>query len=94
MTNKVLDFIARRFSQNCHWLDGNCYYFAQILKSRFPKGDIYYDVIWGHFLFKLDDVYYDWSGIAQKVRTPIKWDTFETEYDKLQYGQIVKACIM
>jgi len=33
-------------------------YFAIILKDRFPDGEIYYDVWNGHFIFKLEDIYY------------------------------------
>ena len=94
MEDKILDFIHRRFPSDCKWLEGNCYYFAQILKTRFPDGEIYYDVIWGHFLFKMNEKYYDWSGISTMVKKPIRWATFEQEYDKAQYKQIVKGCIL
>lgn len=92
--NKVLEFIKRRFATDSRWLEGNCYYFAQILKLRFPEGEIYYDVIWGHFLFKLEDTFYDWSGESTMVMRPIKWDTFEKDYDRAQYHQIIKACVL
>ena len=36
---QILAFIKRRFSQDCNWIDGNCYYFATILKTRFPELD-------------------------------------------------------
>ena len=49
--DKILDFIHRRFEQDCEWTSGNCYYFALILKGRFRKGKIVYDVIDGHFLY-------------------------------------------
>lgn len=94
MTNKILDFIHRRFPVDCNWLNGNCYYFAQILKSRFPEGEIYYDVIWGHFIFKYENQYYDWTGLSTMVETPIKWDTFKKEYDANQYAAIIKDCVL
>ena len=43
--DEVLEFIRRRFLQDCHWRDGNCYYFALILKDRFPESRIVYDAI-------------------------------------------------
>lgn len=62
MNDEVLSFIHKRFYNDCNWLNGNCYYFSIILSSRFPNGKIYYDVINGHFLFKYNNCYYDWSG--------------------------------
>lgn len=38
--NKIEEFINRRFPNDCNWLSGNCYYFAIILKDRFPEGNI------------------------------------------------------
>ena len=49
--DKIEEFINRRFPSNCDWLEGNCYYFARILKMRF-KGEIWYDLVEGHFLFR------------------------------------------
>lgn len=40
---------------------GYCYWFAYILKTRFPKGDIYYNMI-DHFVFKYNDKLYDITG--------------------------------
>lgn len=93
MTDKILKFISNRFPIDCNWLTGNCFYFAQILKSRFPEGEIYYDVIFGHFLFKIYNNYYDWSGKVESIGQPVKWDTFQSEYDSLQYERIIKDCV-
>ena len=91
--DEVLEFINRRFSIDCNWNTGNCYYFTIILKSRFPRGSIYYDVIDGHFLFKLDDNYYDWSGNVEPDGYLVEWEYFD-EYDKLQKKVIIRDCIM
>lgn len=90
--DEILDFINRRFKTNCNWLDGNCYYFAIILKNRFPLGDIYYDVIYGHFIFKYENYYYDWTGKVNPKGKLVKWNDFE-EYDRLQKACIVRDCI-
>lgn len=74
-------------------MDGNCYYFAVILKDRFPDGDILYDVINGHFVFKYQGKLYDWLGIVKASRCLIPWDSFG-EYDYLQKQIIVRDCIM
>lgn len=89
--DKVLEFIQRRFPEDCHWTDGNCYYFSLILKHRFPKGDIFYDVINGHFIFNYNEKYYDWTGIVTPKK-PIFWDLFES-YDSAQYQRIIEYCI-
>lgn len=66
--DRVLEFIKRRFSntENANWLNGNCYYFAIILRERFD-GEIYYDVINGHFLTLIKDKLYDYSGVVYSL---------------------------
>ena len=91
LTGEIQSFILKRFPSNCHWLDGNCYYFAVILKARFPDGGIYYDVIDGHFVFKYKEKFYDWQGETICV-SPILWDSFE-DYDSLQKERIIRDCI-
>ena len=89
---EILDFICRRFHNNCEWLTGNCYYFALILKDRFPQGDIYYDVINGHFVFKYEDKYYDWTGLIQPNGYLVVWSDFD-KYDKRQKYVIIRDCL-
>lgn len=60
--DEVLEFINCRFKNNSNWLDGNCYYFALILNDRLLGGTIYYDVIYGRFIYLYQSRYYDWSG--------------------------------
>lgn len=63
-----------------------------ILKDRFD-GEIYYDVIWGHFIVKICGLYYDHTGIVDlSDRKIIKWEEFE-KYDNLQKERIVKDCL-
>lgn len=93
MENKVLEFIRRRFPNDCHWLDGNCYYFAMILRERFD-GVIMYDVIRGHFVTKIDGFLYDWHGIVDESDGKfIEWYRFN-EYDSLQLERVVEGCIL
>ena len=92
MENEILKFIQKRFSQNCNWLDGNCFYFALILEKRFG-GRIFYDVINGHFVTKFDGVFYDWTGVVDnKDAIYIEWDKFY-EYDFTQFLRIWRDCI-
>lgn len=93
MENEVLEFIHRRFKDDCKWVDGNCYYFAVILKDRFPKGEIYYDVIYGHFIFEYKNRFYDWTGIVKLKGFLYKWNEFDV-YDSLQKEVIIRDCIL
>lgn len=96
--NEIENFIQRRFPENSHWCDGNCYYFALILKDRFPNSIVYYDVIYGHFITKIDGDFYDWKGknefYANKDNSffLVEWDKFK-EYDDIQEKRIIKYCI-
>lgn len=92
MYNEALDFIKRRFKKDCDWTNGNCYYFAIVLKDRFPYGDIFYDVIDGHFLFKYKDKFYDWTGIINPNGYLVKWDEFD-KYDSLLKQRIIRDCV-
>lgn len=91
--DEILEFINRRFPKDSNWLNGNCYYFAQILKTRFPDGTIFYDVINGHFIFRYELKFYDWSGEIQQNGFFVEWDNFD-EYDTLQKQRIIRDCIM
>ena len=94
--DEILEFIQRRFDKDCNWVDGNCYYFALILKDRFPDGKIYYDVVYGHFIFKYQNKYYDWTGILnidEPLDCLIEWDKFD-EYDSMQRERIIRDCIV
>ena len=88
----VLEFIKRRFPTDCNWTNGNCYYFALILSDRF-NGTIYYDVIEGHFICKIEENYYDYFGIVNtNGRVLVEWDKFE-QYDALQQKVIQRDVI-
>ena len=91
--NEVLEFIQRRFKKDCDWVNGNCYYFAIILKNRFPKGKIYYDVVNGHFIFWFEGKFYDWNGVVKSKGYCIAWDLFG-EYDSFRKERIVRDCVL
>ena len=92
--NEVLEFIKRRFADDCDWTTGNCYYFAVILKDRFPEGKIFYDVRLGHFVYHYFGQFYDWIGIYDcNEDYLIPWDTFGI-YDSARKQRIVRDCIM
>ena len=105
---EVIEFIERRFptsKEDPQWVSGNCFYFASMLKARFPQGYIVYDVIDGHFLFLyqsllVDAVHYfflpspfiptDTNFMVSS--SIVVWDFFQL-YDSLQYQRIIRDCI-
>lgn len=68
----ILAFIKRRFPVDCNWTTGNCFYFAMILSTRF-HGKIFYDIIAGHFVAKIEDKYYDWNGVYTPSNAMEEW---------------------
>jgi len=100
MEQKILDFIQRRFSTDCNWLDGNCYYFALILNDRFypechGECDIVYDLVDGHFMFKCENKYFDYSGLREDVKEEnlISWYDFIV-YDAARYTRVIHDCLL
>lgn len=99
---ELLEFIHRRFPTEDRWLNGNCYWFAQILNHWFevnyPNKIHYlvYDVIYGHFYLYADGYYYDWRSRYSTLPEdtfPVKWNDFK-EYDAAQYERVRKDCIL
>ena len=91
---EVMEFINRRFPDDCDWTTGNCYWFAVILQHRFPQGKIYYDVIAGHFLVRIGDTYYDHNGGSRREsRGLIAWDVFD-KYDAALKQRIIRDCVL
>ena len=92
-SDEILEFINRRFpANNGNWLNGNCFWFAKILSIRFPNGEIWYEPIIGHFLYKYENLFYDWNGIySGNLTNAFK---FDKEYDELVYNRLIRDCIL
>lgn len=96
MEEQILEFIKRRFPVDCNWMNGNCYFFAQILASRFG-GDVVYDPIDGHFLFlTYANELYDWTGRREysdeQKRKMVLWSEYSI-IDPLHHEHIWRDCI-
>lgn len=95
-TEEILDFIHRRFPNEDNWMTGNCFWFAQILRSRFG-GMIMYDPIAGHFLLFKNSKFFDWSGERLDYRIDdtnlIDWDNYQ-QVDKLHYEKIIRDVVL
>lgn len=72
--------------------EGNCYYFAVILRERF-NGTIYYLPIDNHFVCKIADDFYDITGKLTLSESPVNWEDLEQQ-DSAHYKRIVRDCIM
>lgn len=91
--NEVNEFIKRRFSKDCDWTNGNCYWFAAILTARFPYLSIYYLPITGHFVAGALNTYFDWRGCVQ-IDEPVQLFE-EIMKNERQWGRrIVRDCIL
>ena len=90
---EILDFIHRRFDKDANWLNGNCYWFAYILSTRFPFLKIYYLPIAGHFVCGDSVNFFDWTGLVSLEEIPFLLSDIEKQ-DSLWYDRIVRDCIM
>ena len=97
MEEHILDFIFRRFhnenddKEESKWMNGNCFYFAVILSTRFC-GEVYYDLVNGHFVTKIDGAYYDWTRIANiDEKNLVDWFEYR---DHVHKERIIRDCIL
>lgn len=87
MQEEVLNFIKKKISSRLQLDKWQLLLFALILSDRF-NGSLYYDVIQGHFVCKIEDKYYDYNGIYSS-NVLIEWKYFY-KYDKIQYERIIR----
>lgn len=95
MADEVIEFIRRRFPTDNNWCTGNCYWFARILKERFPQFEIYLFPIENHFMIGNGERYYDWQGVRLKsecTEEPLLWKEVR-DFDGLYYSRIIRDCI-
>ena len=95
MKTEIIKFIEQfqRPDTITVFTNGMCYWFAEILAKRFPKGQIVYDDIWNHFAYKLDSRIYDITGdITDKSDRFEDWEVFR-EKDWRHTCRIYQHCI-
>lgn len=98
MENNITEFISRRFGNGCNWLCGNCYYFAVILKDRFPELKIVYLPVRGHFMSEDNNGFlYDYEG--KHIKDDFLDDQIVPleeikETDSLLYNRLVRDCML
>lgn len=96
MSEPILDFINRRFKEDCHWTTGNCYWFAAILVLRFPSLRMWYFPIENHWMAgdREGNTFYDWEGAKGKselTEKAVRWP--EEIDDSLLLSRLLKDCI-
>ena len=91
MHEQILDFIKRRWTKDSHWTDGNCLWFANILKLRFPEVEIYYLPIEGHFIVGFEGQFYDWTGHLLLEEKPYLFSDIK-ESDPPYYNRLIRDC--
>ena len=70
--NEIENFIYnfRKFGRDIErcFMEGNCYYFFEILKTKFPETIPYYSSKYSHVVSRIGDNYYDIRGkLSQKT---------------------------
>lgn len=72
---------------------GNCYHFSLILNSLY-EGEIYYDQVICHFMFKVDGEFYDITGKIpiDNIENATNWESLKSD-DKLHCKHIKRDCI-
>lgn len=99
ISKEVKDFIDRRFKTDCQWMSGNCYYFSIILADRFKLYNpcMYYDPIDGHFLCRIGNRFYDFTGWHKYDKSDVekfyKWNELK-ELDYTWYSRIVRGVLL
>lgn len=91
--NFINEFAKGGYQVHKCFLHGNCYWFAYILRGRFPKGRIVYNIVENHFGFKLNDEVYDIRGIVTDLGDWEDWGTYHLK-DPKHAKRIEKYCIL
>lgn len=91
----MIEQFIKLFDDDPKYLNELCYWFAYILKGRFPNGDIWYDPVMSHFYFVCDDMAYDIRGQVVLPSTSVKWDSYQTidavDYEKINQYYVLKV---
>lgn len=89
----ILDFIHRRFHEDNHWVNGNCYWAAWILCEQFPELSMYYCAHVGHFVAGDGTVFFDGHGqyVPETVHEVYPLSTIK-EIDSTWYSRLMRDC--
>lgn len=96
MHNQVISFINHFSSFGQPVIDcftrGNCYWFASLLKERFPDGEIVYNIVDNHFGWRRAGMTYDITGAIDGSGF-INWNEYQ-KIDPLHCSRIIHDCVI
>ena len=69
---------------------GCCYWFAEILRQRFPSGQIVYDPVENHFACRISGKTYDVTGETDDHYRFVSWADYP---DATEKRRIIRQCI-
>ncbi len=98
--NEVKSFITRRWApyETKGWREGNCYWFAEILCSRFPELELYYLPAQGHFMAgnRVTKEFWDIDGLHTEMSIPEHPISLQEikEEDLNWYMRLLRDCKM
>lgn len=79
------------------FLNGQCYWFAYILVSRFG-GTIWFNPLIPHFCAKIDRHLYDITGVQPNGEHWYEWETYKKimlqENKKSELNDVIQSCIL
>lgn len=103
VTQFIFNFTNRDETIEDFFLNGRCYWFAEMLKKRFadrlPK--IWYDSLDNHFLVEIHSILYDAQGIWAPINNSLTekrfndfyiWEDYK-KFDPIHAKRITKQCI-
>lgn len=73
--------------------NGLCYHFSLILQDLYRGGEIYYEQMVGHFVYKYGDHFYDITGEVNFTNSQlVKWSDM-SKYDYSLYLRLLSDCV-
>lgn len=90
LEHDVLIFLHNRWSIDCKWTNGNCYYFALILAHRFNL-QIYYNPCEGHFVAGDGEEFFDFNGVYRNVFNLIPLEEIKL-IEPNWYARLMRDC--
>ena len=102
VTQFIFNFTDRDETIEDFFLNGHCYWFAEMLKKRFadrlPK--IWYDTLTNHFLVEIHSTLYDAQGVWAPIDPLTEkrfndfyiWEDYK-KFDPIHAKRIIEQCI-
>lgn len=102
MQEEVLQFINQfkekgREEIEDTFMNGQCYWFAYILASRFG-GTLWFNPLIPHFCAKINRILYDIRGICESGEYWYEWETYKKimiqQNKRSELNEIINTCVL